>query len=784
MHSFLHFKDLIKSYFSGGVVCTLLLLLISGVVNAEDVTYTVASTSSVTETGKAPTGSSATYSQTFNTKNQITGNNSATLTLSGFKDCTITGIKLSMHSNSGKGAGTFSAKIGTKTIASIGSSTTFNQWYDNTSFGTSWRDVNVTILEKYVIQDKENVVIEIKGTANSLYIQSYTISYTTTPPAFTLSEKSTTINAGETYDLSSKITKAAGYDGTISYNTGDEKVATVNDGVITGVGKGTTNITIKASAKGDFAEHSETFAITVEEQDLRNDPAFSWSSASYEPYFDTENKIFPTLNKAEEFNEAITYSSINENVATINANGEITILSAGETTITASFTGNENWKESTASYTLNIKKHITELSFGTETTYNVNLGETFNSPKATAATKNNKEYDGTITYGSSDANIAEVNAETGDVEIKGAGTVTITATAAATEAWTEATASYTLKIVDPNAPTELFYESFDKCAGKGGNDNSWTSNTSGNITYDNSGWNAPKGTPADKCAKFGNSSTAGNPTTPEIAFEQGKTYILTLKCGRYNQETPILTISIKNATATLTPSTIDMEAGKWNEATITITDITGPAKINFTGAGRFFLDEIRVVEKKETEPDLTLTFTKSVYTTYVAPCDIELPADLSGYIVTNVTENSVITEEILTAPKGTPVIIKANALGTYNLTKANEVVDDVTSNKLQASDGTVKGGNNIYAMAVKSKGAGFYKVSESVTIPAGKAYLVWGDATANSKEFIPIGGETTGITSITGEDGNDRKVYYNLNGIRVDNPQKGIYIVNGKKVIF
>lgn len=214
MHSFLHFKDLIKFYFSGGVVCTLLLLLVSGVVNAEDVTYTVASTSSVTETGKAPTGSSATYSQTFNTKNQITGNNSATLTLSGFKDCTITGIKLSMHSNSGKGAGTFSAKIGTKTIASIGSSTTFNQWYDNTSFGTSWRDVNVTILEKYVIQDKENVVIEIKGTANSLYIQSYTISYTTTPPAFTLSEKSTTINAGETYDLGSKITKADGYNGT------------------------------------------------------------------------------------------------------------------------------------------------------------------------------------------------------------------------------------------------------------------------------------------------------------------------------------------------------------------------------------------------------------------------------------------------------------------------------------------------------------------------------------------------------------------------------------------
>lgn len=762
MHSFLHFKDLIKSYFSGGVVCTLLLLLISGVVNAEDVTYTVASTSSVTETGKAPTGSSATYSQTFNTKNQITGNNSATLTLSGFKDCTITGIKLSMHSNSGKGAGTFSAKIGTKTIASIGSSTTFNQWYDNTSFGTSWRDVNVTILEKYVIQDKENVVIEIKGTANSLYIQSYTISYTTTPPAFTLSEKSTTINAGETYDLSSKITKAAGYDGTISYNTGDEKVATVNDGVITGVGKGTTNITIKASAKGDFAEHSETFAITVEEQDLRKDPAFSWSPASYEPYFDTENKTFPTLNKAEGFNEAITYSSINENVATINANGEITILSAGETTITASFTGNNDWKESTASYTLNIKKHITELSFGTETTYNVNLGETFNSPKATAATKNNKEYDGTITYGSSDANIAEVNVETGDVEIKGAGTVTITATAAATEAWTEATASYTLNIVDPNNLTVTFDYTKPEELGI----TKPKSGTGTNITTD--------------LFRDIVTMSSTNGSTPTRIWNRGGTCELCVYTnGSITYTVPEPYVITK----------IDFTySGTYNKITTTIGSFSNDKK-QWTGKEKSVkfnaTDQTRIHTATITYKKLpTVTVTDKKYTTYVTPCAVDFGNEVRAYIVNEVTADKVKTVQVSNAPKGTPVIIYAEKADTYTLTEIEAATDDVTSNKLQASDGTVTGGNNIYAMAVKSKGAGFYKVSESVTIPAGKAYLVWGDATANSKEFIPIGGETTGITSITGEDGNGRKVYYNLNGMRVDNPQKGIYIVNGKKVIF
>ena len=777
MHSSLRIKDFIKSYFSGGVIFTLLLLLVSSAVSAEEKTITLTANNlglSGSYATKIPTIENISFTidkgmlnsnniQMNNNKNGGNGILYNTTPIKGLKSITI---------NIGKAGGTYTITTGTSTKPT-------------TTAGTG------TTTSTIPVKNTGDQYFQLK-VSGACYFSSIVITYETSVPAFTISEKSATINAGETYDLVSKITKADGYNGTISYSSGDINVATINEnGTIIGVGEGTTDITITASADGDFAEQTETFTITVVKPDLRNDPAFSWSPASYEPYFDTEDKTFPTLNKADGFNEAITYSSTNESVATINNKGEITILSAGETTITASFTGNDNWKESTASYTLNIKKRITELSFGTETTYNVNLGETFNSPKATAATKNNKEYDGTITYASSDANIADVNAETGNVEIKGAGTVTITATAPATEAWTEATANYTLTITDPNAPKILFYESFDKCNGTGGNDNKWSGSIASSKIdnlLDNEGWTIPNGYAANKCARFGTKDISGNPTTPEIAFEAGKTYTLTLKCGEWGTETPILNIKIEGTTATLSQSSINMIASQWNEATITITDISGPAKINFTGDGhRFFLDEIRVVEKKEIEPepDLTLTFTKSVYTTYVAPCDIEFPTDLSGYIVTDVTENSVITEEIATAPMGTPVIIKAKELGTYNLIKAEEVIDNVTSNKLHASDGTITGGNNIYAMAVKSKGAGFYKVAETVTIPKGKAYLVWENAPVNNaKEFIPMGGETTGITSITDEDSNAGKVYYNLNGMCVDNPQKGIYIVNGKKVIF
>lgn len=157
-----------------------LFALCLGVANAwaaETVTYKVSSKTAVTISGTAPTGSSASYSQTYTTISQLTKGNSATLTLSGFAGQKITGIVLSMKSNSSKGSGSFSAKAGSTSIASL-SATTFDKWYDNTSYGDTYRSVTVTLTNRdYAIQTGENVVIQIAATLNSLYIQSYTITY-------------------------------------------------------------------------------------------------------------------------------------------------------------------------------------------------------------------------------------------------------------------------------------------------------------------------------------------------------------------------------------------------------------------------------------------------------------------------------------------------------------------------------------------------------------------------------------------------------------------------------
>ena len=55
----------------------------------------------------------------------------------------------------------------------------------------------------------------------------------------------------------------------------------------------------------------------------------------------------------------ITYSSSNQNVATIDASGNVSILATGTTTITASFAGNTNYQSGSASYVLTVSKQQT-----------------------------------------------------------------------------------------------------------------------------------------------------------------------------------------------------------------------------------------------------------------------------------------------------------------------------------------------------------------------------------------------------------------------------------------
>jgi hypothetical protein len=84
-----------------------------------------------------------------------------------------------------------------------------------------------------------------------------------------------------------------------------------------------------------------------------------------------------------------------------------------------------------------------ELSFDV-TAVEVNLGEEFYAPL-------NNPHDLSVTYSSSDESVATVD-NSGSVSILAAGTTTITASFAGNDEYNEGSASYTLTVVDPNAP--------------------------------------------------------------------------------------------------------------------------------------------------------------------------------------------------------------------------------------------------------------------------------------------------------------------------------------------
>ena len=82
---------------------------------------------------------------------------------------------------------------------------------------------------------------------------------------------------------------------------------------------------------------------------------------------------------------------------------------------------------------------------------------------------------------------------------------------------------------------------------------------------------------------------------------------------------------------------------------------------------------------------------------------------------------------------------------------------------------------------------GFYKLNSAVTsVPGNKAFLVLTSTEAQAKSFVLSfdDGETTGIETINVEKNATKDgVYYDLQGRRVEHPTRGIYILNGKKVV-
>ena len=159
--------------------------------------------------------------------------------------------------------------------------------------------------------------------------------------------------------------------------------------------------------------------------------------------------------------------------------------------------------------------------------------------------------------------------------------------------------------------------------------------------------------------------------------------------------------------------------------------------------------------------------------------DFSEVSGLEAYIASEASSSSVTLTQVNEAQAGTGLILKGTAGTTYEIPviASSEQDKGILTAALTATDPS----GDVYVL---SDGE-FHPLNSDITIPAGKAYLDASYVGSGSRNLaIVFGGEDDGTTAIKNiKVGTEDNVYYNLQGQRVLYPTKGLYIVNGKKVI-
>ena len=183
---------------------------------------------------------------------------------------------------------------------------------------------------------------------------------------------------------------------------------------------------------------------------------------------------------------------------------------------------------------------------------------------------------------------------------------------------------------------------------------------------------------------------------------------------------------------------------------------------------------------------LPVSIGTSGYATFYSPVAVALPTGLEAYYVSEKDERSAKMEAISNViPANTGVVLKGTAGETYTLTIGGNA--NAVSNLLEGTVADTYVAKNAYVLAQpEDNTVGFYLAEKNQNSGAAflnngfKAYLP--AEAASSVRFISFDfGTETAIESIESVENN--AVVYDLSGRRVQGAQKGIFIVNGKKVI-
>ena len=231
-------------------------------------------------------------------------------------------------------------------------------------------------------------------------------------------------------------------------------------------------------------------------------------------------------------------------------------------------------------------------------------------------------------------------------------------------------------------------------------------------------------------------------------------------------------------------------------------------KYQSTDGWKEFVNIVEMEEEAETTEDV-IKITSAKQTTWCSAYDLDFSnvEGLKAYTATGYhrTKGTIWLTRVKEVPAGEGILLIGDE-GEYKVPHksttayyANLMVGTVKAITINETDGEYTN----YYLSNGDSGVGFYKVNGSVDLKANRAYLpLLKNTVSGSRGFIgmdfdddedgttgievplgqrPLATEGTQESSIFNRQSND--VYYNLQGQRVDNPGKGLYIRNGKKVV-
>lgn len=512
-------------------------------------------------------------------------------------------------------------------------------------------------------------------------------------------------------------------------------------------------------------------------EDVSNKTAtsLSFDAPSYTISKDQTLTKLPTL-KADEkplSGKTITWSSDNEKVATVDVNGTVTGVAAGNAKITAKFAGDDEYETSTASYEI-IVKGAPSLSFP-QTSYTVEMGDVFSTPKLEGLPKGV-----TPVYTSSNTEVATVNAATGEVAIVGVGTTTITVTSPETGIYEMATASYELTV---------------KLA------------TTKKVTIDFSTFGYTDQQKVTEVSQDGITMTLakGSGKTDPQWIDDSKTLRFydknTLKIASNNRikKVHFFFYTKKNEVSEVNP-TYDagdfqfLDAGK-NEGELDLS-ACNTKEVTLTFSGKVFYTKM-IVTTDVSVGTITIAAPEGFGTYYNSNSYI-LPEGLTAFGYTKANTNGTLVKTDVfnggdVVPANAALVVKGNE-GNYECYATDQVaMKTLDGNLLKGvvayKEIPVGSGFKRYVLTKVNGVLGFYQTqSGNIKVPANRAYLELKEAQAQAVSFFQLDGETTGIENATATTKEAPKAIYTLSGVRLkatttQGLPAGAYVVNGKVVI-